>query len=134
MGDHLEGIPQKAEAESLTPIKMKKLGLIVNPVAGMGGRVGLKGTDGPEVLAKARALGAEPRAGERAAEALRGLEAVKGRIEIVTCGGAMGEAVAARCGFSPAIGHHRRGHPWGRRKDAGCSRRPAAVRRGRRDG
>ncbi len=47
-----------------------RIGLVVNPVAGMGGAVGLKGTDGPGTVAEARARGAVERAGLRTREAL----------------------------------------------------------------
>ena len=56
-----------------------RLGLIVNPIAGMGGAVGLKGTDG-ELAQKARELGAEPVAPRRAAVALHALSGLADRV------------------------------------------------------
>src|SRR5205823_12762856 len=53
---------------------MRRVGFIVNPIAGLGGRVGLKGTDG--VAEQALAAGAKPTAPDRArafAEALVGV-------------------------------------------------------------
>ncbi|MEO0384448.1 MAG: ATP-NAD kinase family protein [Pseudomonadota bacterium] len=46
------------------------IGLVVNPIAGLGGRVGLKGTDGPGTVAQALERGAEPQAGPRARRAI----------------------------------------------------------------
>ncbi|QEK11839.1 ATP-NAD kinase [Crassaminicella thermophila] len=80
---------------------MKKLGLIVNPIAGMGGRVGLKGTD--YVLEKARALGALPQAPNRTVMTLKELNKIKDQIEIVTCSGDMGENEAKKCGFKTRV-------------------------------
>ncbi len=47
-----------------------RIGLVVNPFAGMGGAVGLKGTDGPDTVAEARRRGAVAKAGPRAHQAL----------------------------------------------------------------
>jgi len=67
----------------------------------MGGRVGLKGTDGPEILEKAVALGAEPQSQNRTIECLSRLKTLKDSIELITCPGSMGEEASVRCGFSP---------------------------------
>ncbi|MFP4171095.1 MAG: ATP-NAD kinase family protein, partial [Methanomassiliicoccales archaeon] len=72
------------------------IGLVINPIAGMGGRVGLKGTDGMEILAEARRRGATPHAHERAFEALEKLPL--DRIDFLTAGGAMGEEALERAG------------------------------------
>lgn len=78
------------------------MGLIINPVAGIGGRVGLKGSDGAEIQKKALALGAVPQAQSRAAEALDRLKAVDG-LEILTYPGEMGEDAAHACSFEPEV-------------------------------
>lgn len=72
-----------------------RIGFLINPIAGMGGRVGLKGTDG--VVQEAVALGAEPIAHEKAAQMLGLLwQVLEGEkpslaIEWLTCSGRMGE-------------------------------------------
>jgi predicted polyphosphate/ATP-dependent NAD kinase len=79
----------------------RRLGLIVNPVAGMGGAVGLKGTDSEEIVRLARARGAVPLAPRRAAEALAVLAASLGdRLLVIAAPGDMGEAAALAAGLA----------------------------------
>ncbi|MFB6218257.1 MAG: ATP-NAD kinase family protein, partial [Halobacteriaceae archaeon] len=73
----------------------------VNPIAGMGGRVGLKGTDGK--VAEARARGAEPRAPERAVRALETLGTFAADLWLYTYGGEMGENEARDAGLDPGV-------------------------------
>lgn len=80
-----------------------KIGLLVNPIAGMGGRVGLKGTDGPQVLQEARRRGAEPIAGVRTLLALQRLAAASRGFTLVTAAGALGEQVAQAAGLSARV-------------------------------
>lgn len=78
-----------------------KLGLIINPVAGIGGSVGLKGSDGSDTLAKALALGAEPMAQKRAQQAL---DVLKGKdVDIYTYPAQMGGDLASSLGFNTQI-------------------------------
>jgi predicted polyphosphate/ATP-dependent NAD kinase len=67
----------------------KSLGLIVNPVAGMGGSVGLKGTDGT-MYQKALALGAEPVAPMRTRDLLARIRH-KDDVSLLVAPGEMGE-------------------------------------------
>lgn len=79
---------------------MKKLGLIINPIAGMGGRVGLKGTDGTNILDKAIKLGAFQEAPGKALRALEKLLPIKEELIIITCSGDMGENQVKKLGFT----------------------------------
>lgn len=82
---------------------MSRIGFIVNPIAGMGGRVGLKGTDG--VVNLAIELGARPiahhKAGQTLGELHRLLARTEGQTEInwVTCSGEMGVDCLRGAGF-----------------------------------
>lgn len=79
---------------------MKRLGLIINPIAGIGGRVGLKGSDGTETQGEAFSRGAEPQAHLRAKRALEELLPLKEGLEVITPGGAMGEELRHQLGFA----------------------------------
>ncbi len=80
-----------------------KMGFIVNPIAGMGGRVGLKGTNG--VLKEALARGAKPIAPIKAKEFLAKLKELQleGSIEILTCPAPMGEEEVKAVGLTAQI-------------------------------
>ncbi|MFD1589218.1 ATP-NAD kinase family protein [Halorientalis brevis] len=99
---------------------MRRIGVVVNPIAGMGGRVGLKGTDGK--VDEARARGAEPRAPDRAHEALERLQELAPDTEVLTYGGAMGADAVRAAGFEPVVV----GEPAGEETTADDTRR--AVR------
>lgn len=73
------------------------VGVVVNPIAGMGGRVGLKGTDGKVDAARER--GAAPRAPGRAVEALRSLQRRSDAVTVVAGPGQMGETEANEAGL-----------------------------------
>jgi predicted polyphosphate/ATP-dependent NAD kinase len=77
----------------------KKVGFIVNPIAGMGGAVGLKGTDGKEILEKAVTLGAKPVAPSRAETFLSALTPIKKDIRLMVGAGLMGETEAKKQHF-----------------------------------
>ena len=80
---------------------MKKIGLIINPVAGMGGSVGLKGTD--HVVEEALRRGAVPGSEKRAETALRELLPYKDELLICTGAGHMGGELAQRMGFRTEV-------------------------------
>lgn len=76
---------------------MFKLGLIINPLAGLGGSVALKGSDGVAQLALEK--GAQPKSNLRTKIALSEISDVKDRVTLLTCPGEMGENCAKDLGF-----------------------------------
>ncbi|MFW9986216.1 MAG: ATP-NAD kinase family protein, partial [Candidatus Odinarchaeota archaeon] len=82
----------------------RRLGFLINPIAGMGGRVGLKGTDG--LVEEAERLGAQPVAADRAKQFLKAFLQLhhEGQdVEWVTCPEPMGAGVLIEVGITPEV-------------------------------
>ncbi len=78
-----------------------RLGLIINPLAGLGGPAALKGSDG--VATEALARGSEPRASERTRLALQCLLPLRERLQFLTFPGAMGADLLRELGFAHQV-------------------------------
>jgi len=81
---------------------MRIISFLVNPIAGLGGRVGLKGTDG--MVDKALKLGAVPSSEERARECLNFLFS-KRDIDFLTVSGDMGGKLLGEFAFKHEIAY-----------------------------
>jgi predicted polyphosphate/ATP-dependent NAD kinase len=84
-----------------------RVGLLVNPIAGIGGRVGLAGSDGAEIVAEALSRGAIRHANDRAVGALEALRARWGAARpvpaLLAAPGEMGADAARHAGFAPLV-------------------------------
>lgn len=79
------------------------IGLVVNPVAGVGGPAGLAGSDGADVQRLALARGARSRVQERAVLALTTLAERHPGLEVATAAGAMGADAVRAAGLVPRV-------------------------------
>jgi len=91
---------------SMSPFR---IGLVVNPLAGLGGQVGLKGSDGAAIQALAIEKGAQPRAQDRVKAVLSQFSAapeIQRPVEWLTVSGAMGADLLMTLGYDPIIAFH----------------------------
>ncbi|QIZ97534.1 NAD(+)/NADH kinase [Leifsonia sp. PS1209] len=79
------------------------IGVVVNPVAGIGGPAGLVGSDGEAVQREAAARGSHARAAERAAAALAVLAGAHPGLEVLTASGPLGEDAVRAAGLLPRV-------------------------------
>ncbi|TWX48823.1 ATP-NAD kinase family protein [Colwellia hornerae] len=82
---------------------MFKLGFIINPIAGIGGSVALKGSDGDGIAEQALALGATAKANLRASLALSILAPYRDNIIVYCANDLMGEITAQALGFKTQV-------------------------------
>lgn len=82
---------------------MFKLGLIINPLAGIGGTVALKGSDGEETVKQAQKLGAVSQAQARTRLSLEQIIPFKQQLIIYTAANEMGESLCLEMGFNTEV-------------------------------
>jgi predicted polyphosphate/ATP-dependent NAD kinase len=80
-----------------------RIGLVVNPIAGIGGRLALKGSDDADLVAAARERGELQIAPARATETLRTLASLGTRFELLAYAGEMGEQEAVDAELRPIV-------------------------------
>lgn len=83
------------------PKQRFRIGLIINPLAGLGGQAALKGSD--NVADQALAMGIKPLAIERVRKALEVVLPHAERIEFMVAPGAMGAELVAEMGFDHQV-------------------------------
>ncbi|MDE1990876.1 MAG: NAD(+)/NADH kinase [Rhizobiaceae bacterium] len=81
----------------------QRIGLIVNPIAGIGGRLAARGSDLFANLEDAQESGGIPIAEERAKRALRRLFSLSPDLDILVASEAMGASAARSAGFAPLL-------------------------------
>lgn len=83
--------------------RLFKLGLLVNPYAGIGGALALKGSDGKDIRDKALAMGAEKKAIDKTRLALEHIVSIKDQVQLYVASGEMGETLAKDMGFNYSV-------------------------------
>lgn len=84
-------------------IRAFKLGVLINPYAGIGGALALKGSDGVEIREKALAMGAEKKALDKTRLALEFIVSIKDQVHLYVASGDMGESLAKDMGFNYSV-------------------------------
>jgi predicted polyphosphate/ATP-dependent NAD kinase len=77
--------------------------VLINPFAGIGGALALKGSDGAEIREKALAMGAEKKALDKTRIALEHILTMRDQVQLYVASGDMGETLAKEMGFNYCI-------------------------------
>src|SRR5207245_3548705 len=87
-------VERRTSLRQLSRGDVHKVGFLINPIAGMGGAVALKGTDGRKTLRKALRKGAKPVSLDRGLRFLAEIQREGKGIEFLIAPGKMGENIA----------------------------------------